>query len=55
MATTWLNAGSCYHRREFQQQICAVLVDRKVAELVDNQHGRLEVAVELLLELASGS
>src|SRR5260370_33413256 len=39
---------------DLEQQVCAVLVDRKVTELVDDQHGWLEGAVELALELAGG-
>lgn len=39
---------------DLEPQICAVLVDRKVAELVDNQYGGLQVAVELALEFAGG-
>src|SRR5882757_773872 len=38
---------------DLEQQVCAVLVDRKVAELIDNQYGGLQIAVELALELAS--
>src|SRR6202049_726592 len=39
---------------ELEKQVCAVLVDRKVSELVDNQYGGLQVAVELALEAAGG-
>src|SRR6202049_3129257 len=39
---------------DLEQQVCAVLVDRKVTELIDNQHGGLQVAVELALEAAGG-
>ena len=37
-----------------EQQVCAVFVDRKVTELIDNQYCRLQVAVELALETAGG-
>src|SRR5215472_11920205 len=39
---------------DLEQQVGAVLIDREVAELVDNQHGGLEVTLELALEAASG-
>ena len=53
--------GGDHDRRAFvaladdlEQQVCAVLVDRQVTELVDNQYGWLQVAVEFAPELADG-
>src|SRR6202049_3902035 len=39
---------------DLEQQVCAVLVDRKVTELIDNQYGGLQVTLELALEFAGG-
>src|SRR6266446_5022312 len=39
---------------DLEQQICAVLVDGKVTELIDNQYGGLQVTLELAFEAAGG-
>src|SRR5262249_4911172 len=53
--------GGDHHRRtlvaladDLEQQVGTVLVDGKVAELVDNEQGRVQVAAELVLEPADG-
>src|SRR5262249_9940386 len=53
--------GGDHHRPAFvapaddlEQQIGAVLVDRQIAELVDDQQAGLEVATDLTLEAAGG-
>src|SRR5215467_3369170 len=39
---------------DLEQQVCAVLVDREVAELVDDEDGGLEITADLAFELAGG-